>query len=680
MAYFTGYGHSGRGLRALKSVRNYDGASYFAGDLPSWLGSFVEIAPNRVLTVMSDHSADALEQDISESLEELTDILSKCSTSSVTVMCLSMNISTAHSLENEDRLTSPAKQIPLLLGVLLSTDEPDDPEDFGQEHWNHVRPILDRLFFAYTRLYDPKDGDFGNLQPEWIRVREVAMSAFLHYFNTGLLASVEQLIGRISIYLLPFDTEIKDLLGIGASQALEICVWIRDHLQSCADELLVAAKDEQVLRHALLDQATAERWSKEKLIEETRQSSHREKAERLFAAINALGRLNVEKLREEFPDTADQFWSQFTIARGTAPTVQYPTERSVFESKPLILLSEEEALCPNVNQLFGAFLHVAEVELLNSRARDSYLKARDTALERDVVDKLRPFFSADVQIWENVYETPDCQFEHDAIILDDELCIVAEAKAKPPIEPFRDPDRAFNRLRHAFHGDAGIQKGFEQANRVVEKLHSGQNVTLYDKKGNKVGELQPDAAKATIAVCTTRDNYGLLATNLRLLLEKDDNDNYPWIVNTLDLENLRMAWDNFGWGSRELRKYLEQRIQLHGKAISDDELDFAGYYIRHGSFESVIHVKADMVQLTPEYSSVFDDLYRNIHQAGPPVVFEPQPPVMADLRRSLSEGEAVFVEPRPQTTSKEKVGRNDPCPCGSGKKYKKCCGLHPDLR
>jgi uncharacterized protein YecA (UPF0149 family) len=24
--------------------------------------------------------------------------------------------------------------------------------------------------------------------------------------------------------------------------------------------------------------------------------------------------------------------------------------------------------------------------------------------------------------------------------------------------------------------------------------------------------------------------------------------------------------------------------------------------------------------------------------------------------------------------SGESVGRNDPCPCGSGKKYKKCCG------
>jgi uncharacterized protein YchJ len=24
---------------------------------------------------------------------------------------------------------------------------------------------------------------------------------------------------------------------------------------------------------------------------------------------------------------------------------------------------------------------------------------------------------------------------------------------------------------------------------------------------------------------------------------------------------------------------------------------------------------------------------------------------------------------------KSKIGRNEPCPCGSGKKYKKCCGV-----
>jgi len=30
--------------------------------------------------------------------------------------------------------------------------------------------------------------------------------------------------------------------------------------------------------------------------------------------------------------------------------------------------------------------------------------------------------------------------------------------------------------------------------------------------------------------------------------------------------------------------------------------------------------------------------------------------------------------PKQPKLSAKKAGRNDPCPCGSGKKYKKCCG------
>ncbi len=30
--------------------------------------------------------------------------------------------------------------------------------------------------------------------------------------------------------------------------------------------------------------------------------------------------------------------------------------------------------------------------------------------------------------------------------------------------------------------------------------------------------------------------------------------------------------------------------------------------------------------------------------------------------------------PVEQAKGEQTVGRNDPCPCGSGKKYKKCCG------
>ena len=29
---------------------------------------------------------------------------------------------------------------------------------------------------------------------------------------------------------------------------------------------------------------------------------------------------------------------------------------------------------------------------------------------------------------------------------------------------------------------------------------------------------------------------------------------------------------------------------------------------------------------------------------------------------------------KPVKRAEDKVGRNAPCPCGSGKKYKKCCG------
>ena len=32
------------------------------------------------------------------------------------------------------------------------------------------------------------------------------------------------------------------------------------------------------------------------------------------------------------------------------------------------------------------------------------------------------------------------------------------------------------------------------------------------------------------------------------------------------------------------------------------------------------------------------------------------------------------INPKQQQRTALKVGRNDPCPCGSGKKFKKCCG------
>jgi preprotein translocase subunit SecA len=37
----------------------------------------------------------------------------------------------------------------------------------------------------------------------------------------------------------------------------------------------------------------------------------------------------------------------------------------------------------------------------------------------------------------------------------------------------------------------------------------------------------------------------------------------------------------------------------------------------------------------------------------------------------LEDGKEEFIETF--VRSSKKIGRNDPCPCGSGKKYKRCC-------
>jgi preprotein translocase subunit SecA len=46
----------------------------------------------------------------------------------------------------------------------------------------------------------------------------------------------------------------------------------------------------------------------------------------------------------------------------------------------------------------------------------------------------------------------------------------------------------------------------------------------------------------------------------------------------------------------------------------------------------------------------------------------------ADYEEALAEGEDEAPEQKPFVRTAEKVGRNDPCPCGSGKKFKQCHG------
>ncbi len=46
----------------------------------------------------------------------------------------------------------------------------------------------------------------------------------------------------------------------------------------------------------------------------------------------------------------------------------------------------------------------------------------------------------------------------------------------------------------------------------------------------------------------------------------------------------------------------------------------------------------------------------------------------ADVHEAKGHDAGTYVSADPIRSASHRVGRNDPCPCGSGKKYKKCCG------
>ena len=66
-------------------------------------------------------------------------------------------------------------------------------------------------------------------------------------------------------------------------------------------------------------------------------------------------------------------------------------------------------------------------------------------------------------------------------------------------------------------------------------------------------------------------------------------------------------------------------------------------------------------------STIQHDVVHAIYHVG--IVKKEAPSPMAQVVASRGDSKQPL-----KANSGKKVGRNDPCPCGSGKKYKKCCG------
>jgi len=141
-----------------------------------------------------------------------------------------------------------------------------------------------------------------------------------------------------------------------------------------------------------------------------------------------------------------------------------------------------------------------------------------------------------------------------------------------------------------------------------------------------------------------------------------------WKDHLYDLDQLRNAIHYRGWGQKDpLVEYKKEAFDMFEDLMQDIQVTFAERFLK-------IQVSAEPNQPPPPprpappppRPATADDLFTGgaATAPSPPRVAAPAPPVRT------SAGPL-----RPQGGELPDVGRNDPCPCGSGKKYKKCHGV-----
>ena len=76
-------------------------------------------------------------------------------------------------------------------------------------------------------------------------------------------------------------------------------------------------------------------------------------------------------------------------------------------------------------------------------------------------------------------------------------------------------------------------------------------------------------------------------------------------------------------------------------------------------------------KLRPKVPRVIGDFVSDLGRRGRLADGESLGAYIAALREAYLT--SMEEKPRPVVRPADKIGRNDPCPCGSGRKYKKCC-------
>ena len=209
---------------------------------------------------------------------------------------------------------------------------------------------------------------------------------------------------------------------------------------------------------------------------------------------------------------------------------------------------------------------------------------------------------------------------------------------------------------------------------VVKMMSSViENIIMLNTGGNQhAEEWQWDAIRLQLT-----DSFGEFADGQ---LEFDDHEIDRMTVGSLtdDLlevveEKYKAQEELFGDNIREVERVILLRA-VDAKWM--DHID-SMEQLRHGINLRAYAQRDPVVEYKFEAMDMFDEMIMNIKEETVKMLFHVVPKSNIErtqVAKPVAEnlGGDGTVQKKPVVKG-EKIGRNDPCPCGSGKKYKQCC-------
>ncbi|WP_422911520.1 NERD domain-containing protein [Pseudomonas sp. MAC6] len=509
------------------------------------------------------------------------------------------------------RLSSPLRQGVYLLSVACSLPEPVDCKALDDGKYDQIVHVLERIFSKYMLAYFPMKNDPNSIfSGDWKKHRDVAAPAFINYFMAGPKLSTTDIKEWVGYCFDGFEQEVSEKYGMTPAVMLRLGDFFEKIVLSKFDELQALFELVDNGRRSFIDKITSGVAPEQALAESTEEFDLGSNMSLMLERMNDLYSFDASELEGEFgEDVRLLVYEHFVTFRGQAQQITYITDESPVLSKPLLTVDGEKLFFLSNNSFYISILNKLERHLSSGEISRRYLRERDVRLESKVVSSLRRIFPPSASFYPSAFESPKAHFEHDLVIVHERSLFIVEAKASPPKEPLRDPSKAYERINDHFRGRNGIQKAYEQANSLKRNFISNGSVELFSKKGELLVKLLAEDFENIYCFCVTRDDFGVLATNLSLLLKKELTDPYPWVVSVSDLECLINGFLHLGKGFSDLVCYVEQRVVLHGKVFGADELEYAGAFLKYGGLEDFISANADFIPLDISESDIFDEIY-----------------------------------------------------------------------